>query len=460
MSITNFDTFFRNAPPQVDVATIRRYWQATGSTYDVSNWLLPLPPWRQRPYEQSGHEAWDIVRHDLAQTDADRAFCIYLHVPFCFGKCGFCDSYSFKLGSHKDARIQEYTDRLCYELELWSQQSNLSQRPVSTVHMGGGTPTFLGEAALTQIVDCCQRHFSITPTTEWALESTTQELTPSMIQTMHELGYRRLHIGVQSMEDDVRAAIGRKTRAQTVLEKIHAAKSLGWIVSVDLICGLPHQTLRGFIEGIETLAAAGINGFSLYDLLIYPQNRRWAIQHNLNNRERHLPNYWMLLAGADLLERHGFHKNLFNHWADKQDQNIYFTFPTRGEDLLAIGTIADGVFGNYHYRHPTYASYMKEARAGRPGLEGGLRRESAADQAHPLAVAVLAGQIPANLVSLLREAGLLARWLDCQMVNTESDGSLKLTINGTWFAGNLIAEIAQAFYTVLPDTRSPATTGD
>jgi coproporphyrinogen III oxidase-like Fe-S oxidoreductase len=442
-----FAEFFENAPGAVDVRTVESYGEAARGVYDPSVWVLPLPVWRLRPYDDFGVEAWDILRADLAAAAASRPMCVYLHIPFCSRKCGFCDSYSFALGSHRQERIDSYVERLCQELVLWSEQGNLSQRPVSTVHLGGGTPTFLGEAALTRIVETCRQHFATTAATEWALESTSQELTPSMMTTMHDLGFRRLHVGVQTLQDEARQAIGRKTSAREVLTKIEAALRLDWVVSVDLICGLPHQSLHGFIGDLETLLAVGVNGFSLYELLIYPQNQRWALRHGLDHTERHQPNYWMFLTAADLLERRGYRKNLFNHWADERDHNVYFTFPSREEDLLAVGAIADGVFGDYHYRHPRYAPYLESGRSGLPGLEGGLRRPPSASRIQPLVTGILAAHIPPDQVTFLASqhggASLIERWLRCRLMEPDREGGLRLTSSGSWFAGNLVQEVSQ-----------------
>ncbi|NLX09591.1 MAG: radical SAM protein [Chloroflexi bacterium] len=431
-----FDEFFRHAPPTWGLEPIREAWCALGPRYDVNQWRLPLPPWVHRSYDYGGAQAWDMLRHDLALANDRQPFCIYLHVPFCSRKCGFCDSYSFKLGAHIPERIAGYVERLCYELQLWSAQGSLSRRPVSTVHLGGGTPTYLGEAALAQVIACCKACFATSPATEWALESTVEALTPGMIETMHALGFRRLHLGVQSLQDEVRTIIGRRRPAAEALERIAATLARGWIVSVDLVCGLPAQTLTGFVGDIEALIAAGVNGFSLYELLIYPQNRRWAERWGLTRRD-HLTNYFTFMAGAQTLSAHGYTKNLFNHWADARDENIYFTFPTRQEDLLAVGTIADGVFGDFHYRHPPYTPYLKAACGGLPGLEGGLRRTAFESWLQPLRTRVLSGHFDARQVP-----ALLDEWQAHGLITCDAGGA-HLTNSGSWFAGNMVHELTE-----------------
>lgn len=440
-----FDDFFKEAESLVDVDSVRSLWHLLSQDYDVNQWRLPLPLWAQRGFDQDGPRAWEILCSDLAEN-SPRPMCIYMHIPFCSSKCGFCDSYSFKLRNNKEERIIEYVDRLRYEMKLWSLKCDLTRRPVSTVHLGGGTPAYMGEGALRKLVECCRECFATFSQTEWALESTVESLTPAMIAALHDLGFRRLHVGVQSLEEQVRRAIGRRCSPGEVMRVIHETLSQGWIVSVDLLCGLPFQTISGYLGGIQTLIEAGVDGFSLYELLIFPQNHRWAEQHGLIRRD-HLHNFWMFLAGAVFLEGRRFRKNLFNHWANERDANVYFTFPSRREDCLAMGTIADGVFGNYHYRHPRYTPYLQCAQAGFPGLEGGLRRTPHEERLQPLTTAILSSYIPPEHTSDLQIAlrvgdkSLIDRWIANNLVQEDSLGGFELTPSGAWFAGNMIGEL-------------------
>jgi len=445
MAEFRFHEYCRVLEPWVDPGAIQEQWLALGNAYDVESWQLPLPLWAQRPYEDSAARAWRTLLEDLDASDAARPICIYIHIPFCSSKCGFCDSYSFKLGGHKSEHIEQYVRHICDELRLWSRSGNMGRRPVSTVHLGGGTPSCVGEAGLLQLAECCRSNFAVSEETEWALETTVESLTPAHFASLHQLGFRRLHIGVQSMEDVVRRRIGRRCSADAALQVVRAGLARGWIVSVDLLCGLPTQTPGGFLQGIETLSSAGVNGFSLYELLIRTQNRRWADAHGLSQRS-HLPNYVMMQAGALYLEARGFRKNLFNHWADSADRNIYFTFPMRAEDCLAVGAIADGVVGDYHYRHPRYAGYISSDHSVSPGLEGGLRKNRLEKRLQPLTTAILAGHIPPQLMPDLTslsepEGALRDRWLQHALVRADAAGGLTLTTNGTWFAGDMVGEL-------------------
>jgi len=441
----SFDNFFRDVPKAINVDVIRNAWLALDNAYDIETWQLPMPLWARRVYTDSGDRAWQTLQQDLLDANPKQPLCIYIHVPFCSRKCGFCDSYSFKLGNYKSQHIEKYLVHLRNELRLWSTMGNLDHRSISTIHLGGGTPTFLGESALENLVDCCRENFAITPTTEWALESTVNDLPPAMINCLHRLGFRRLHIGIQSLQDQVRTIIGRFCSSAEALKLIESTLGRSWIVSADLLYGLPDQTFKEFIQGIERLIATGINGISLYELIIRQQNYRWSNRYNLTRRS-HLLNYFFLQTGAFILESNGFHKNFYNHWSDTQDKNVYFTFPMRDEDCLAIGASADGCFGDYHYRHPLYMDYLLFNHSALPGLEGGMRKNELERRLHHFETAIFSGYISLDMMKKLDNfsignSSLTQRWIKHEMIKFASDGGAYLMANGTWFAGNMINEL-------------------
>ncbi len=443
-----FDEFSRLIPAQVDLESIRRDWLALKPPYQVESCALPVPVWAQRGYTDTGEEAWQRLRQDIVSIPVEKPICIYIHVPFCANKCRFCYSYSFKLTELRRAdHIGRYVDLLEQELRLWASQGLLSQRPVSTIHFGGGTPSFLGVEPFKRLVESCVGYFNTSSQTEWALESTVSELSNEMLSLLYSLGFRRLHIGVQSLEDPVRSLIGRRQGAAAVIDKIVQVIELGWIVTVDLICGLPGQTVAGFLADLQKLIQLGIPGFSIYELVIYSQNRRWAENHNLI-KKGHLSNYFLYLAAVNLLVSSGYKMNLFDHFAIEPDKNLYNTFPERGEDLLAVGAIADGVFGDYHYRHPVYDRYCRTMSATFPALEGGLRRDRLENYLHPVITTLLSGRIPLKFqpnleIPLVNSSEcLLHCWLESGLlVNNARVGYLNLTASGSWFIGNMIAEL-------------------
>ncbi len=444
MEQLSFDDFFRQAPPEVDVEAIRREWLALRPPYAIADRHLPMPVWARRPFTDSGQQAWEVLCQDVPAIDPNRPFCIYIHIPFCPERCTFCDCYSFRLASHREEHVTGYLDLLAQEMRLWSRLGTLATRPVSTVHFGGGTPTFLGVAAFERLVRLCCRHFAVDETTEWALESTASELTPDMLACLEGLGFTRLHVGVQTLQDEVRRALNRRATARAVLELIAKTVEMGWIVSVDLIYGLPGQTLDGLLNDIRALAGAGINGFSLYELQLSSRNHKFTQRYGLERRDRQA-NYFLSQAASHLLSTLGYRKTLFNHYADRRDANLYFTFPARGEDCLALGTIADGSFGDYHYRHPEYAPYSRAVGQASPGLQGGLRRNELENRLQPLTIGLLAGSLPVALFDNPVTQSLLYQWQELRLLADDpATGTLRLTGNGSWFVGNMLSQLQSA----------------
>ncbi len=443
------DGLLAGLPPEIDPLPIATQFAALAPPFTVDDWVIPLPVWATRAFDDGPDAAWQTLRRDLSSATTTTPMCLYLHVPFCARKCDFCDCYSFAMRSHDQATMDRYLDALCGEIAAWSAVGQLAERPVSTVHFGGGTPTHLGPARLRRLVNEIRGSFALSPETELALETTVGGLTPAMANTMDELGFRRVHLGVQSLDDDVRRLIGRRSPAAAVRSAVDAALSRGWILSVDLICGLPEQSNRSFLHDVSSLAAAGVDGFSLYELLVYPQNRLWAQANGIGDGRNHLPNYVAFLAGAQMLEAAGFNRNTFNHWANRRDRNVYFTFPTRGEELLAIGPIADGVFGDYHYRHPRYAPYVRACRRDGVGLQGGLRRTARENELHPLISAILSGRIPPDTVAAIDHAvpgeAITHLWRERRLVDACADGAMTLTASGSWFAGNMVKGLTKRY---------------
>lgn len=437
-----FDGWIREQglPPEVDAAALRREALALRPPYHIADRHLPVPVWARRPLADGPADAWQVLCRDVPTLGAARPYCIYVHLPFCPERCAFCDCYSFRLGSHRQRHVDGYLALLAQEVALWSRLGTLAQRPVSTLHLGGGTPTFLGEQALGRLIERFRAHFALDAATELALESTASELTAGMLAHLHGLGFRRLHVGVQTLDDGQRQALNRRAPAAAVLEALARAVAAGWIVSVDLIFGLPGQRLAGLLDDVRTLIDAGVDGFSLYELQISSRNRRWAAQHCLLDRDRR-ENYLLAQVAGRFLAACGYHKTLFNHFAGEHDTNLYFTFPERGEDLLALGTIADGVFGDYHYRHPEYAAYRRAVGDDAPGLAGGLRRTARENRLQPLVTALMAGRVPVPLLESLAGGAQRAAWLAARLLEAGPDGDYRLTGNGSWFVGNMISEL-------------------
>lgn len=431
--------------PAIDMDAIYREWQALRPPYRIQDRKPPQPVWGRRGFTANGKQAWVDIQAKINETDPNKAFCIYIHLPFCATKCGFCDCYSYRLTSHRDKQVTAYLDCLENEMSQWGRIDNLARRPVSTVHLGGGTPTFLKEAEFLRLIRCCRESLAKGEQIEWALETTTTELSGSVPDMLDDQGFKRIHIGVQTLEDPVRSRILRRENASKVLEKIAGGVARGWVVSVDLIHGLPGQTLAGLLQSIRLLSEAGVDGFSLYVLQVSQRNRAF-IEEIGGIDPSQTESYFMFQTASKFLQQLGYRKTLFNHYAREKDTNLYFNFPERNEDCLAIGTIADGVFGDYHYRHPEYAEYLREVTNTFPGLQGGTRRTPQENKLFSLEIALLSSTLPyilfEEVLGVERCQKLFENWQSLSLVVADNadPGIYHLSSNGSWFVGTMIQQ--------------------
>ncbi len=432
-----------NIPGPIDTKAVVRQWHAVKSLFPLERRSLPPPIWRKRSFEHDGKAAWQHLVGCVSGKKEKDAISIYIHVPFCDRRCRFCDCYSMPLGRKERHEEQGFVQALIQEIDHWSSLPGLGQRPVTTIHFGGGTPNYLSEANFSRILQHCRERLGITAQTEWALESTSSLLDAAHLKQLQHQGFSRLHVGVQTLEEEVRGLIGRKEPADQVLEKLACALEMGFVVSVDLIYGLPQQTAAGLVATLERLLRAGVHGFSLYQLHLSSSFRRF-LKHRGTAAPDSLFDYILFQVAEQILIKSGCRKNHFTHFARAEDTNLYYTHGSRGEDLLALGPTADGVFADYHYRHAGIEDYTAGNRGDHPGLEGGLRETLPEQTIRPALTALMSGTISCSLLQDIDAGFLLKNWCAQQLLEeTPGPGQFTLTANGSWFITHMIEQLCE-----------------
>jgi coproporphyrinogen III oxidase-like Fe-S oxidoreductase len=438
------EKFFQHVDSEIDLERIWQAWCTLRAPYMVSRRQPPFPIWARRKFTEDGRQAWEQVRQEMATIDPMKGMCVYVHIPFCAQKCSFCDCYSFRLKTNHAGQAEAYRAALEKEIRLWGNFGGLRNRRLSTVHFGGGTPLFIGPQVFKSITNAISNVYQISPATEWALETTSSALDEERLDLLCELGFTRIHVGVQSLDDPLRQLLKRSEKAQKVLEKIEQTIQKGVVVSVDLIYGIPRQTPKSVLQDIHLLANRGVDGFSMYPLQISSRNR--GILQEYGSQGKSLLNEFLMLQAIEQeLYRLGYRKTLFNHYARLKDTNLYFTFPERGEDCLALGTIADGVMGSYHFRHPEYGAYLKEVEEKFPGLQGGLRRTRREENVQPLEVMILSGKLKKEIfdqkIGVHCSTVLFQEWLETGLISSADGHEFGLTASGSWFAGEMMKKL-------------------
>lgn len=196
---------------------------------------------------------------------------LYIHVPFCAQKCYYCDFYSMPRRGRSDT-LQAYADALFREYDQRSHE--LGSEPISTVYIGGGTPTSLPVEQLAGII----RHFHTPAVKEFTVEVNPEDVNPHMVESLLEAGADRISMGIQSLDDRELAAVGRRHTAAEALAAFRTLRTTGVEnISIDLIYGLPGQTADSFRSSLESALALGPDHLSAYSLTFTEGTRLTAM---------------------------------------------------------------------------------------------------------------------------------------------------------------------------------------
>ena len=188
---------------------------------------------------------------------------LYIHVPFCASKCDYCDFYS-----HSDAALRsDYIDALLLEMQTEAAFLSAGKPSLRTIYFGGGTPSMLSEAEFERLFEGIRNHFDLSLCEEITLEANPDDLTADAIQALRRLPFNRISIGIQSLNDAELRAIHRRHTAAQALEAVHACAAASFQnISVDLMYGLPEQTVEQFEESLRQVLNLPIQHISSYAL--------------------------------------------------------------------------------------------------------------------------------------------------------------------------------------------------
>ena len=188
---------------------------------------------------------------------------IYIHIPFCMKKCSYCDFYSITDSSLKEA----YTQSIIQDIESKKSANN----QVDTLYIGGGTPSVLCEQQMSQIINACYRSFHFIHQPEITIEINPGTITPSRLKFYSQCGINRLSIGIQSFNDHHLKFLGRIHSAKQAFEIYDQSRNAGLSnISIDLIFGIPGQTLSDWKMDLQTAISLHPEHLSCYSLSYEP----------------------------------------------------------------------------------------------------------------------------------------------------------------------------------------------
>jgi len=186
---------------------------------------------------------------------------IYIHIPFCMQRCTYCDFYTEVAPQYIPALI----DSMVKEINI--RKDYLQNSIINTIYFGGGTPSILNYEQFNTIFGIIYNLFTVADNAEVTFEANPDDLTPEFLTSMHSLPFNRISIGIQSFDDTDLKRINRRHSSQQAINAVRNAKQAGFDnISIDLIYGLPFQTLASWEKQLDMAVSLGIQHISAYGL--------------------------------------------------------------------------------------------------------------------------------------------------------------------------------------------------
>lgn len=299
------------------------------------------------------HQEWPRLLNEKLSSQGEQI--LYLHVPFCVVRCPFCRF--FKNFSRDQETIDEYTNYLVREIDLTASQLRTPLKPAKAIYFGGGTPSLLDDSNADEIFLALRRNFALTDDCEITLEGRVEDVEPEKISLYIRHGINRFSLGVQSFNTGIRNKMGRPKTRETVLDNLSVITANdAAVVSVDLIYGLPNQTIDVWEQDLLDLVSTGVDAVDTYQL------EASIIKQLMGDR---LDKYYladqavraqMFQMANDILSQNGFVRMNNTHWArGNRERNLYTTLTRSGvnvpqNNVLAFGSGAIGRQGSTRYQ--------------------------------------------------------------------------------------------------------------
>ncbi len=272
------------------------------------------------PYFHTGFTEADWVEEIKSSQDPARGLSLYAHIPFCDTLCYYCGCNMVATGDYSKAG--HYLGFLEKELDRVAALTD-PRRPVKQLHWGGGTPTYLKPDDIRRLMEMMRKRFNISADAEMGCEADPRELTREHLVALRESGFNRLSIGVQDLDERVQKSVNRVQPEELIKTVYDWARELGFSsINMDLIVGLPHQTLESFAHTLDKVVPWAPDRFAIFAYAHVP----WMKKHQKLINEADLPSFATRLDLQQLIHERlgaaGYSNIGMDHYARPEDEII------------------------------------------------------------------------------------------------------------------------------------------
>ena len=288
---------------------------------------------------------------------------IYIHVPFCRSKCQYCDFYS--LAAKDDKLMDGYLSSICAHIR--EAGALAPGYKVDTVYFGGGTPSFFGADGMATILTAIRRNFDVDQNAEITFEANPDSVNDKLLSRLRAEGFNRASLGIQCDDDEILRKLGRPHSYANAVSAFHRIRKAGFRnVSVDLMYGLPGQTLRAWQSTLENVLTLNPEHVSCYGLKLEPGTPLYDLREvsNLPDDDVQADMY---LAAVEILKSHGFRQYEISNFARKGLYSRHNMKYWTGGEYLGFGPSASSDFAGKRFMLvaslPAYIKGIKEKGA-------------------------------------------------------------------------------------------------
>lgn len=407
------------------------------------------PRYTSYPTAVQFHDGFDEAayrKEALASNVAGRPLSLYVHIPFCDTVCFYCACN--KIVTRNRRHAAPYLDHLYREIALQGALFDRS-RPVAQLHWGGGTPTFISAVEMRELMRITGEHFQLLDddSGEYSIEVDPRETDDGTIALLRELGFNRLSLGVQDFDPEVQKAVNRIQSREITLKVMDAARREGFkSISVDLIYGLPLQSVASFARTVDEIVAQSPDRISVFNYAHLPDLFKTQRQIDASALPPPAVKLEILKTVIERLTHAGYVYIGMDHFAKPDDElaraqqagTLYRNFQgysTHADcDLIGLGATSIGMVGDsYSQNLKGLEEYYARIDAGRLAVFRGVRLD-ADDRLRRAAITALICHFRLEFSAIERQHGI--RFRDyfapelAELADMQADGLLALSETG------------------------------